>query len=203
MVFFYRLGRAAALTFALILLLAAVVFSYGYIKRFPKIYGFIHPSVPVPNEAVHDLEYESQGTISAHLLNDETDKLAAESKIVLQRVYGLCNHILTEELDNYYAGKTKEELTEMFSDWRMVSFSPERAVFLVEIDSYCPDHYLVKHEDGLMVIYRPDKEGIMLVVEAAEIPVERLSPDLLQELEEGIVVYGMEGVENIFESLGS
>ena len=92
----------------------------------------------------------------------------------------------------------------MFPGWQLVTFSAERAVFHITIDGYCPDHYIVKHEDGMVVIYRPDMDtGIPLVVEATDIPYDRLSPEVKQELQEGIVVYGIEGVENLLENWGS
>ncbi|HHU77441.1 MAG TPA: hypothetical protein GXZ29_00950, partial [Clostridiales bacterium] len=63
---------------------------------------------------------------------------------------------------------------------------------------------MIKEENGFLVIFRPDKDtGIMLIVEATNIRLERLDSRLQEQLAQGIVVDGIEGVELFMENLES
>jgi hypothetical protein len=204
-VFFHKFKKAIILVPSLAILLAVTVFSYGYIKRIPEIYGFFHrhDSKGELTELKYD-NHEELNHAQPHAL--ETIKIATDSTMVLERFYTTCGHFLTEEhpMETRYIGKTEQELAAIFPDWRLQRFTPDKVVFSIEIDSYCPDHYIVKQENGLVVIFRPDKDtGLLLVLEATNIPYERLSPDVQLKLVEGIVVDSIEGVEQLIENWGS
>lgn len=203
--FFRKFRKAILLVCSLVLLLAAAVLSYGYLKGIPIIYDIFHPDDT--KGELTELQHTSDEEIKANQpLVVEAIKIETDSTMVLERYYKSCGHSLTEEhpMESRYIGKTEEELAELFSDWKLKSFTPEKVVFSIEIASYCPDHYIIKQEDGLVVIFRPDKDtGLLLVLEATNIPYERLSPEIQQELVKGIVVDSIEGVEQLIENWGS
>jgi hypothetical protein len=208
-VFFQKHKRILVLVPGLILALAVAVFSYGYLKRLPEIYGRIHQINN--NDREEDLSNEQKA-----LQSDETDRQAVytvytdligkDSIMVLERYYTGCGHYLIEEhpMENRYIGKNREELAQAYPNWTLKLFTPQRLVLRTEIDSYCPDHYMIKEENGFLVIFRPDKDtGIMLIVEATNIRLERLDSRLQEQLSQGIVVDGIEGVELFMENLES
>ena len=104
-------------------------------------------------------------------------------------------------MENRYAGKTQEELASAFPNWDLKYFATDKVVFRIEIESFCPDHYIIKEEDGLLVIFRPDKDtGLLLVLEVTNIPIERLSPEIQEQMAGGIVVDSIEEVEQLLEN---
>ncbi|HHU48989.1 MAG: hypothetical protein ACOYEH_05185 [Caldicoprobacterales bacterium] len=204
--FFQKLIKVLIVVCSLAFLLVAGVFSYGYLKRVPEIYGIFHPVDP-KGELTDELQHTNRKKPNDNYpLAVETSKTGADSMMVLERFYNSCGHVLIEEhpMESRYTGKTQEELAAIFPEWKVKRFSAEKVVFLIEIDSYCPDHYIIKQEEGLLVIFRPDKDtGLLLVAEATNIPYDQLSPEMQERLAEGIVVDSIEGVEQLIEDWGS
>lgn len=190
----------------MILLLAIAVFSYGYIKKFPEIYGRIHPNA-YQGEETSDLYISNKSDKDkAHQLSVETNKTLLEATMKLERFYSKCGHTLYEEdsMERRYIGKTEDELTALFPNWQLKRFDPEQVVLHMELDAYCPDHYLIKEEDGYLVIFRSDKDtGLPLIVEAMEVSLEHLNQEALDEIKEGVIVDSIEGVEPLLENWGS
>jgi hypothetical protein len=203
-VFFRRYRKWLIWVPGMILLLAIAVFSYGYIKKIPQIYGIIYPNTLLGEET--DDPYTGSNTDKTDKLVVETNKTLLEATMKLERYYIKCGHTLDEEhpLESRYIGKTEDELGALFPKWQIKRFTPEQVVLRMELDAYCPDHYLIKEEDGYLVIFRSDKDtGIPLIVEAMEISLEQLSQETIEEMKEGIVVDSIEGVEQVLENWGS
>ena len=91
----------------------------------------------------------------------EVSKTEPGSVLVCRRFYIRCRHTVTEEtaMAARYVGKTGEDLRLAYPAWDLVAFTPERAVFTVNIDGYCPNHYIIREEGGYLIIYRPEKES--------------------------------------------
>lgn len=201
---FRKLGRAFLLVFGLTLLLAVIVFSYGYLKRVPEIYGLVHPadrSEPIPEDIQQGIS--QQKADDAHALAAEASRTGDDSTMVLERLYTTCNHVLIEEhpMESRYTGKTEQELAAAFPGWNLKHFSTDRVVFGIRIEGFCPDHYIIKEEGGFLVIFRPDKDtGLPLVLEATNIPFDRLSLEMQEEIIGGIVVDSIEEVEQLLEN---
>ena len=190
----------------MILLLAIAVFSYGYIKKFPEIYGRIHPNAFQGEETSDPYISNLLEKEKAHQLSVETNKTLLEATMKLERYYSKCGHTLDEEdsMESRYIGKTEDDLIKLFPKWQLKRFTPEQVVLRMELDAYCPDHYLVKEEDGYLVIFRSDKDtGIPLIVEAIEVSLEHLNQETLDEIKEGVIVDSIEGVEQLLENWGS
>ncbi len=190
----------------MILLLAIAMFSYGYIKKIPEIYGRFHPNA-LQGEETSDPHISNQlDKETAHQLSVETNKTLLEASMKLERYYSKCGHTLDEEesMESHYIGKTENELIKLFPKWQLKKFTPEQVILRMELDAYCPDHYLIKEEDGYIVIFRSDKDtGIPLIVEAMEVSLEHLNQETLDEIKIGIVVDSIEGVEQVLENWGS
>jgi len=190
----------------LIVILAVMVLSYGYIKRLPAIYDKIYKDNPIAEETNETREDNNKVVDEALPHSIEVLKTITKATMKIERHYSSCNHILAEEypMESRYVGKTKEELASMFPDWHLKIFSPEQVVFRVDINSYCPDHYIIKSEDEYLVIFRSDKDtGIPLAVEAMEYDFDRLTTEIQEKVSEGIVVDSIEEVEQLLENWGS
>lgn len=201
---FHKLRRGFLLVLGLALLLAVVGLSYGYLKRVPEIYGLIHPidqGKEMPDEIQH-VNQQNKSNLT-HALAVEVSKIDTDSTMVLERLYTTCNHVLIEEhpMESRYTGKTEQEMAAAFPEWQLKHFTSNRVVFLIKIESFCPDHYIIKEEDGFLVIFRPDKDtGLPLVLEATNIPFDRLNSEMQEMTTGGIVVDSIEEVEQLLEN---
>ncbi len=201
--FFRVLRKRIIWVIGMILLLTIAVFSYGYIKKIPNIYDRIHPNVSLAEETSDPHIGRNTDKEIAHMLSVETNITILESTMKLERFYLSCGHTLDEEhpIESCYIGKTEEELHTLFPKWQVKRFVPEQVVLRMEISGYCPDHYIIREEDGYLIIFRADKDtGIPLVVEALEISLDQLSTELQKQIREGIVVDNMEAVEQLLEN---
>lgn len=202
-VFFLRLKKWILWVSGIILLLAAAVFSYAYINKTPGIYGRIHPNSSPEAEMSESYINKNLDQEKTHLLSMEATKTISETTMKLERFYTSCGHTYVEEypMENRYIGKTKEELQTLFPNWHLKSFTSEQVVFRMELNGYCPDHYIIKGDEGYLVILRSDKNtGIPLIVEVMKIPIERLSSEMQEQIIEGIVVDSIEAVEQLLEN---
>ena len=103
-------------------------------------------------------------------------------------------------MEKRFIGKTRSEIAQAFPDWQLKDFSPERVLLSTKINSYCPDHYIIREEDGFLVIFRADKDtGYMIAVEATNIPIDRLSQELQEQVSKGMVLDSIEAVEQLME----
>ena len=197
--FYYKYRRTIILFSGLILLLILIGFSYGYLtrmsdKRPPDDSG------DTAEEAVNPDQEDAEETGD---MAREVSKTGPGSLLVLRRYYTRCQHTITEEMamDTRDIGKTGEELSLAFPAWRLVRFTPERVVFAVEVDGYCPDHYIIREEGGYLVVYRPEKEtGELTPVEETNIPYDWLTPEMQKQVDAGLVVDTLEDVERLMEN---
>lgn len=122
--------------------------------------------------------------------------------LTLERFYTGCQHIITEEVSMgaRYVGKTNEDLSLAYPLWQLVDFTPKKVLFTVDIEGYCPDHFIIKEKDGCLVIYRSEKEtGTLYPVEKTDISYDRLIPEIQGKIDIGLVVDTLEEVESLME----
>ncbi len=194
---FYHRNRKKILIFSSIMILLFLAgFSYGY---------FTHiADKQLPDDSANSLESdqgleELDESMEAAL---EVSKTEGNWILTLERTYTICKHTITDEMPmgTRYVGKTSEELSLAYPLWQLVEFTPEKVMFTVDIDGYCPEHYVIKEEDGYLVVYRPEKEtGALYPVEKTGISYDRLTPDMQDKVDIGLAVDTIEDVEYLME----
>ena len=193
---FYQNQRRNIMVFlGLIILLIAIGFSYGYITRLVDI-----PSPQTsPDPDSEDLTQEPDN----NQLVQEVSKTETDSVLSLERFYIKCQHSVIDEMiiDTSNVGKTGEDLNNAFPTWTLVEFTPERVMFNVDIDGYCPRHYIIMEEDGYLVIYHSEAEtGNIYPFEETNIKFEGLSQDMKEQVRYGLVVDSKEDLEHLIEN---
>ena len=202
--FFQRLRRWMLWVPGMIILLAVVVFSYGYIKKIPEIYGILYPNASAREADESKDNKEVIGKSNPLIL--VAAKTVTGGTLKLERFYSDCGHTFVEEhpMEGRYIGKTEVEFSALFPLWQLKAFTSDQAKLWMEIKGYCPDHYLIREEDGYLLILRSDKDtGIPLIVESIEISLDSMSNDLIEQIREGIVLDSIEEVELLLENLES
>ena len=148
---------------------------------------------------------ENNNLEMAKEVNSSEEKIGANTDVVLRKNYNLCGH--TEEEDankSEVVNLTKDELLDVYPDWRIVTFSENNVELEKEVEGICGEHYLVTEENGLIVVYkrkidtetgRMDKEEYM----TTDISVEYLPEEDLNCLVNGEEIYSREALNKFLE----
>lgn len=132
--------------------------------------------------------------------------IAPDTLVIFERYYTICGDKRVEErkAKEHEVGLRREEAKLKFSDWDMDEFSTQRVVFTMEIDDYCPGHFVVRDRDGMVVIYMPSEEGSEFKsIEETGIPTISLPPDIQDEIHKGLSMDSLEDIEHFMENLES
>lgn len=129
--------------------------------------------------------------------NEDEEKVSPNATLVIKTMYKKCNHILndTMQLDSKYVNLTKEEFEKVFlsnnSEYSKVEeFSPKKIIVRKEIDENCDQHYVLKGQDGVIIIYKLAKDGNESVYKKTNIDLSYLTEEDKILLKNGIEVLG-------------
>ena len=132
----------------------------------------------------------------------EPEKVSANASLILKKYYKQCEHTINEnvELPHELVNKTKEEVVNMYPDWEVIGFSPEKVTLYKEYDSICDEHFKLKIEDGKIVVYIINKDGQESIYEKTSISSEYLTEtDLINMQDGGIDIYGKQELNQLIE----
>ena len=130
-------------------------------------------------------------------------KIQPDTSIWIKEYYTKCDHLIQEEQipKDILVNMTKEELHAYYEDYTVETFSEEDAVLYKEYTQWCPKHYILKEDDGVIVIYRLNGQGKETVVEKTDILTEYLPEEDQNNLKEGIAIVGDELLNSTLEDL--
>ena len=130
-------------------------------------------------------------------------------ELVYEDDYTLCGHKIEnseiiydttlQELKEQEMDKQKEEEKE----YEIKEESKDRLVFYRKVDQNCPNHFNVKLEEGVIVIYNVVNDTVNTVYQEIDISQELIRPEMLEELNVGIKVDSKEELNLIIEDLES
>lgn len=123
--------------------------------------------------------------------NIEEEKVSPNCKLILKIYYNKCEHLIEkrETIEDAVVNMTEQELREKFYEWEIQKFTPTEIVLYKEIDEFCNEHFLIKEEDGYIVIYKLDENNNSELFEITEISIEYLSEKDLENIKKGIEIY--------------
>ena len=147
--------------------------------------------------------------------SEQTDEYTSVStktydiELIYRDHYTLCNHTIEDKRVEY--GVTLDELKKSEvekqqvnnNEYNIVEESNERLIFSRNINQNCPNHFLVKLENGSVVIYNVVKEGVNTVYKKLDISQDSIMPELLEELNSVITVDSKEQLNFIIEDIES
>lgn len=157
---------------------------------------------PVTDECTEEYRIAQQVEEIAEVSSSE-EKVSSNSALVLKKYYKECGHTINEyvEMLPELVNLTEEEMSDKFQDWDLIGFSTREVTLLKEFEGTCGEHFFLREENGVVVIYRILEDGSRELYEKTEISTEFLpETDLLQmQSEEGIQVYGKEELNKVLE----
>lgn len=119
---------------------------------------------------------------------------------VLWRCHMACGHTVEREDAQPAIGKTKAELEAAYGPGSVESFSPEGAVISQAFDYFCPEHYVLKLENGALTVRKTNEElqeetllalDVALPADAAAECAQGLPFDSLEDI--NVYLEGLEG----------
>ena len=139
---------------------------------------------------------------------EEEDKYQ-DVEIVYVDIYKDCNHA-SENRSNEYGVDIDEirqreldKIEEEKSEYKLVQDSDGILMFEKEHKCKCANHYMLKFENDIVVIFRYSEEGEYVKYQETDIMKEGLRPDLAFRLEEGIEAETVEELYMFLEELES
>ena len=84
---------------------------------------------------------------------------------------------------------TEEEIKERFLEWELQKFVPTEIALYKEVDEFCNQHFLLKEEEGRIVIYKLDENENQEFLQKTDIFTEYLPEEDLEQIKNGIKVY--------------
>ena len=136
--------------------------------------------------------------------NIDEEKIIPSTKIIFETKYQDCKHTETIEVDaetEDVINMTEEELEENFPDWIIKSFSVDEVeIYRIET-GLCSNHFkLALDENNMVCIYKLKSNYDIELYEETEISAEYLTEEDLENLGEGIYIYGESELNSTLES---
>ena len=151
----------------------------------------------IEDECTEEYE-ESQKTT---IVTSTEEKLSANAILILKKYYQKCEHTINEyvELPQELVNMTEEEVQAQYLDWEVIGFEKGKLTLYKEFDDVCGEHFKLKVQDGKVVIYIVDRDGLESVYEKTNISSEYLTETDLINMQDGLEIYGKEELNQIIE----
>lgn len=144
-------------------------------------------------------EYEEMLKTAEASTNNE--KITPNTVFVMQKHYKDCDHIIQEkvELPQDIINMTKSELQNEYKDWNIEKFTEDEVIISKDYAGECDEHYILRDNDGIIAIYKIDKNGNERLLDETEIATEYLTESDLTDIQDGIKVNGKEQLNKMLE----
>lgn len=131
----------------------------------------------------------------------EQEKISYNATFALKKYYKSCGHFKFNysELPKEVINLTKEELQELYPDWKVEKFSSSEVVLSKDIDEMCDEHFVLKLGEDNIEIYKNSKDGEEELYKSTNISKRYLTNVDIQKLKEGIYVYGIGNLNSAIE----
>lgn len=147
------------------------------------------------------LAIENNQEISAIQTLVEEGKTTPNTLVIYKTYYTKCKHYIQryEDIDTSLVNLTQKEFKEKNREWSIEKFSSEEIELSKEEETFCNEHYKLKLENNVIVIYKIDEAGTETEYEQTEITTEYLTNEDILKLTTGIEVYGKEKLSSTIE----
>lgn len=146
-------------------------------------------------------EYKISMQEQAEEANSSQEKVSTNAILILKKYYKKCEHTINEyvEMPTEFVNMTEEEIKAEYPEWEVIGFTSGEVILYKEIDETCDEHFLLKIEEGKLVIYKILENGETEIYEKTDISTEYLPEVDLLNIEGGLQIYGKESLNQILE----
>lgn len=129
------------------------------------------------------------------------EKVAYNATFGIKKYYNECGHFKFQysELPKELVNLSKTEIENLYADWNVEEFNSNNIVLSKKIDGFCDEHYILKLGEDNIEIYRAIGEGKTKFYKSTNISKEYLTSTDINNLTEGIYVYGSGNLNSAIE----
>ncbi len=153
------------------------------------------------NSIVNQVDYSVRNDITINT-DSEEEKISPNATLILKKHYKECDHTIKEyaEIPEEFVNLTKSEIEKEYPEWKVEKFTPLDIILIKEEDGFCNEHFILREEQGVITVYKIDKQGGESLYDTTGISVEYLTENDKLELKNGIKVYGKEELNSMLEN---
>ncbi len=129
------------------------------------------------------------------------ERISPNCTIVEKQYYKDCDHIIRNEIpvENNLINYTKEDLEKKYKGWNVEEFTSNKVTVYKENEGFCPEHYVIRAHNGVLSIYKVDKDGIETLERETEIQTMYLPQEDIEKFEQGMQVVGSSQLLDVLE----
>lgn len=160
----------------------------------------------VEGSSVQEVSNEDVEIVDIEMYEEEEEK---DVEIVYVDIYKDCNHASEIRSNEYGVDIDKikqrelDKIEEEKSEYELVQDSDGILMFEKEHQCKCANHYMLKFENNIVVIYRYSENSEYVKYQETDIMKEGVRPDLAFRLEDGIEAETLEELYMFLEELES
>ena len=134
--------------------------------------------------------------------DSEQEKISPNCKITLTKYYKQCKDEINEyiQVPDVLVNYTREEFQKQYKDWEIKKFSSNQIVLYKEFEGECGEHYILKDEEGKIIIYKIAEDGTQLEYEKTDISTQYLPENDKKSILVGLKINGKEKLNELIES---
>lgn len=133
--------------------------------------------------------------------DSDEEKVSPNAFITFETTYNKCGHTKKEflEVTEQMVNKTKKEIEELYTGWNMKKFTSTEIILSKNEEGECGEHYLVKEENNIIVIYEILSNGKEKEYEITDISTEYITKEDKERLKKGIRLNGKAELNQFIE----
>ncbi len=138
-----------------------------------------------------------------YISTEQTEDMVSPNAEIMRTIYfNKCGHTETEieNVEKDMVNLNEDQLKEKFDDWEINYFSDKKISIYQEKDEYCPEHYIIGESEGLVNIYKLDKNGEDELYETTNIFLDYLPEADQEKIRDGIEVIGTKNLNSVLEN---
>ena len=146
-------------------------------------------------------ECTSEGNELEVNLNLSEKKISPDAVFVIKKKFKKCGHE-TKEYEmapQFTVNMTEEELKKVYKGYEIESFSNHEVVLSKEEEGICDEHFVLRENQGQIVVYGIGSDDSEKIVERTGIIVNYLPEEDREKIKNGIFVNGNDSLNRVIE----
>lgn len=192
-----KLNKKIALIISIIAIILLGI-AFGFIM-YDNDTPIVNENTRLNNENILAIENNQEISVIQTAVDEE--RTTPNTLVIYKTYYTTCKHYIQryEDIDISLVNLTEKEFKEKNREWSIDKFSAEEVELSREEEDFCNEHYKLKLENNVIVIYQIDEAGIEKEYEQTGITTEYLTNEDILKLTTGIEVYGKESLSSTLE----
>lgn len=161
---------------------------------------YIGMSIDSPNnDDMQEIAQEEKE--ESKITSSDDEKISPNATLTLKIYYNKCSHTKeeTETIPDEIVNMNKNEVEERYQDWKVERFSKDEVVLIKNDEGECGEHYILREENGYILVYSVNESEEENLYMTTNIPVEYLPETDKHALSKGLYVYGEEELNEILQ----